>query len=233
MRITNILLIVTLALIAVCQAHPGGHEDECEHPHQVWNSCGTACPDNCQNYRDVNRPCAKICGRGCFCRKPYVFKNGDSGPCTHWKLCPRTYTEYYEHYKEKSYNFTNFQNGERLLLQLGLISQDVDHDQMETLSSFSKRPPPTSSLPPLWMKQKSKRHPLHSFGVDGSIPQCKHPNQVWSSCGTACPDNCQNYRDVNRPCITMCVPGCFCRKPYIFQNGKSGPCTHFRSCPRT
>lgn len=62
-------------------------------------------------------------------------------------------------YKDRSYGFTNLQNGERLLLQLGLIAQEPSSQQDEDRQiNTSKRPPPNSPLTPLWIKEQSKRH---------------------------------------------------------------------------
>ncbi|CAI9537763.1 unnamed protein product [Staurois parvus] len=46
----------------------------------------------------------------------------------------------------------------------------------------------------------------------------------------ACPDNCENYRNHHKFCITVCVQGCFCQKPYIYQKGESGPCVLPQQC---
>ncbi|KAM8927853.1 von Willebrand factor-like [Pelodytes ibericus] len=120
---------------------------------QVWDSCGTACPINCENVHNPQDFCTMQCVPECFCVKPYIFLSGKSGPCVLPKDCP-------------TYKYEN----------------------------------------------------------------CLK-NQVWNSCGTACPRNCENFRNAPDLCKMQCVPDCFCVKPYIFQSGKSGPCVLPIICP--
>ncbi|XP_031761704.1 zonadhesin-like [Xenopus tropicalis] len=56
-------------------------------------------------------------------------------------------------------------------------------------------------------------------------------NQVWKEYGTACPLNCQNFENPPEMCMMVCKTGCFCKGPYVFQNGTSGPCVLPRHCP--
>lgn len=61
-------------------------------------------------------------------------------------------------YKNKSYGFSTLCEGERLLLHLGLISQDpASQLQSRSTPASMKRPPPASPLQPFWLKQGSKR----------------------------------------------------------------------------
>ncbi|XP_053307408.1 venom peptide SjAPI-2-like [Spea bombifrons] len=57
-------------------------------------------------------------------------------------------------------------------------------------------------------------------------------NQEWLSCGSSCPLNCENYQNPPQFCTMNCVIGCFCKEPYIFRSGKSGPCVLPRQCSR-
>ncbi|XP_011299063.1 chymotrypsin inhibitor-like [Fopius arisanus] len=41
-------------------------------------------------------------------------------------------------------------------------------------------------------------------------------NEVWTSCGTACPPTCRNPRP--RICTRQCVRGCFCRRGWFRNN---------------
>ncbi|XP_068098004.1 uncharacterized protein [Hyperolius riggenbachi] len=68
-------------------------QEECG-AHQVYQSCGTACPDNCERYGGGDRPCILPCVQGCFCQYPYIFQSGESGACILPEECPPRYTEY-------------------------------------------------------------------------------------------------------------------------------------------
>ncbi|XP_071969250.1 cysteine-rich venom protein 6-like [Engystomops pustulosus] len=67
---------------------------------------------------------------------------------------------------------------------------------------------------------------------DKAIDAAECPRlQMWMDCGTACPINCENQGSDTTTCSTDCVPGCFCRKPFIFESGSSGTCVHPDRCP--
>lgn len=61
------------------------------------------------------------------------------------------------HFKTKQYSFSNFQDGEKILLVLKLISLEVDMDTSNPAYNPAKRPTPTSPLTSLWNKLKTKR----------------------------------------------------------------------------
>ena len=50
---------------------------------------------------------------------------------------------------------------------------------------------------------------------------------MWDDCGTICPITCDNY-DSKPFCADVCVPGCFCKKGYILNNGT---CVKPHMCP--
>lgn len=52
--------------------------------------------------------------------------------------------------------------------------------------------------------------------------------EEYDECGTACPDDCENYQDPFRPCIRICVPDCFCKKGYV--RAKNGMCILPEEC---
>ena len=54
-------------------------------------------------------------------------------------------------------------------------------------------------------------------------------HEHYTDCGTACPDTCDNYKGPNRPCITLCVAGCFCDEGYV--RNDSGKCVKPDECP--
>ncbi|XP_068098007.1 uncharacterized protein [Hyperolius riggenbachi] len=68
-------------------------QEECG-AHQEFQTQGTACPDNCENYGDGGRLCTKNYVPGCFCQKPYIFLSGKYGACVLPDECPSRYSEY-------------------------------------------------------------------------------------------------------------------------------------------
>ncbi|XP_054715016.1 venom peptide SjAPI-like isoform X2 [Uloborus diversus] len=67
-----------------------------------------------------------------------------------------------------------------------------------------------------------------SYSLDDR--RCPEKNEYFSTCGSACPDNCWNYDDKARPCIALCVEGCFCKPGYVI--GPEGDCIRPRHCPK-
>ncbi|XP_077285527.1 zonadhesin-like [Arctopsyche grandis] len=58
-------------------------------------------------------------------------------------------------------------------------------------------------------------------------PSCSNPNEVYSSCGTACEPTCDNRTPI---CTFQCVSGCFCKDGYIRNNKKQ--CIPIDTCPK-
>ncbi|KFM65456.1 Kunitz/BPTI-like toxin, partial [Stegodyphus mimosarum] len=54
-------------------------------------------------------------------------------------------------------------------------------------------------------------------------------NEHFKQCGTACPSTCQNYDDFPRPCVPMCVAGCFCNEGLV--RNENNICVTPQSCP--
>lgn len=75
-------------------------------------------------------------------------------------------------FEQKTHGFSLFPDGEWLLLQLGLISQDPPATYSHRSARSLKRSSPTSPLTPVWQKQQSKRSKdsHHSW-----------PGQLWPS----------------------------------------------------
>ncbi|XP_069058154.1 inducible metalloproteinase inhibitor protein-like [Pleurodeles waltl] len=61
---------------------------------------------------------------------------------------------------------------------------------------------------------------------------CKQNNAVYTSCGTACPLNCQNYLHPPTKCTKECVTGCFCKKGFVFRSEKKGMCVKKSQCQK-
>ncbi|KAF7287535.1 hypothetical protein GWI33_005900 [Rhynchophorus ferrugineus] len=55
------------------------------------------------------------------------------------------------------------------------------------------------------------------------------PNEVYKSCGTACPATCSRTPEV---CIEVCREGCFCKDGYV-RSDDTGLCIPRSACPRT
>ncbi|XP_058816639.1 venom peptide SjAPI-2-like [Topomyia yanbarensis] len=55
-------------------------------------------------------------------------------------------------------------------------------------------------------------------GLANGIPyatQCSGVNEVFLTCGSACPTTCNSYRYGSQWCGLSCQRGCFCRSGYI------------------
>ncbi|XP_011700532.1 PREDICTED: mucin-6-like [Wasmannia auropunctata] len=57
-------------------------------------------------------------------------------------------------------------------------------------------------------------------------PQRCGPNQVWDTCGTACPLTCHGPNP--ETCTYQCVAGCRCREGYLLNN--AGTCVDAPEC---
>ncbi|CAF1229582.1 unnamed protein product [Adineta steineri] len=63
--------------------------------------------------------------------------------------------------------------------------------------------------------------------------RCLHENEVYTSCGTACPLTCKDVVSMNlhRPCTLQCVAGCFCEKGYARETEESNSrCIKVEDC---
>ncbi|XP_015591762.1 chymotrypsin-elastase inhibitor ixodidin [Cephus cinctus] len=56
-------------------------------PHQVYKTCGTACPRACDSSK--HHACPAVCKKGCFCGKGYVLVSKKSKYCIPEKDCPK------------------------------------------------------------------------------------------------------------------------------------------------
>lgn len=123
---------------------------ECKGLHEVYTTCGSACPVTCQNRFDAPKPCPLICSGGCTCKENYI-RDEYTGNCVKPEHCP-----------------TNI--------------------------------------------------------------KCAGLNEVYSTCGSACPVTCQNRFDEPKFCPLYCVEGCTCEKDYI-RDECSGHCVKPDYCP--
>jgi hypothetical protein len=54
-------------------------------------------------------------------------------------------------------------------------------------------------------------------------------NMMFNSCGTACPDTCDNHQDTSRTCTEQCVEGCFCIPEFVLNSDEV--CVEKSECP--
>ncbi|XP_054156992.1 mucin-6-like [Oppia nitens] len=75
-------LIVLFAII-FCSAICGRAQERDCLANEVYNSCGSACPETCESVRNPNsatQACTMNCVAGCFCRDGYVKDNNQCVP---------------------------------------------------------------------------------------------------------------------------------------------------------
>ncbi|KAM5131933.1 cysteine-rich venom protein 6-like [Mantella aurantiaca] len=92
LRLRTFLLLFSLAVLALASSKHGDTKD-CP-PHQVHYTCGTNCPENCENHDVYPVRCGKNCRNACFCVLPYIFEKGKEGRCVLPAHCPRRYLSY-------------------------------------------------------------------------------------------------------------------------------------------
>ncbi|XP_075695177.1 cysteine-rich venom protein 1-like [Rhinoderma darwinii] len=85
-------LFVLFSLVLHSMASSDQHDCSA---HQIYRSCGSDCPANCDNYyTQLNKACSFNCKDACFCVPPYIFKSGKSGECIMPSFCPRRFHRY-------------------------------------------------------------------------------------------------------------------------------------------
>ncbi|RWS26660.1 scavenger receptor cysteine-rich protein-like protein, partial [Leptotrombidium deliense] len=53
-------------------------------------------------------------------------------------------------------------------------------------------------------------------------------NQIYDSCGSSCPDTCENKDEQDRVCTDDCIVGCRCKDGYVLHGDK---CIIPKQCP--
>ncbi|CAF1104269.1 unnamed protein product [Adineta ricciae] len=87
---STILLAMTVLVCALAVQARLDPSTRCLHKHEKYNSCGTACPLNCEDVLSSNlqKPCTLQCVAGCYCEKGYVRKTDDqNSPCVKMEDC--------------------------------------------------------------------------------------------------------------------------------------------------
>ncbi|XP_044730611.1 chymotrypsin-elastase inhibitor ixodidin-like [Chrysoperla carnea] len=80
---TKLILLFTIVIIN-CVVNSNGQKT-CSGANQVWNDCGTACPETCSNY-DQDVICTEQCIVGCACKEGTVLN--DQKNCVPISQCP-------------------------------------------------------------------------------------------------------------------------------------------------
>ncbi|XP_066462566.1 balbiani ring protein 3-like [Eleutherodactylus coqui] len=196
---------------------PKPTEPECPE-NQHWTDCGTACPITCENVDNPPEICEHRCALGCFCEPPYVFLSENSKTCVLPEECPKPPEPECPKNQHWSCGTTCPITCENMLKPPKICTlQCVFGCFCEPPYIFLSENSKTCVLP-----EECPKPPEHN------CPE----NQEWNDCGTSCPINCQNVGDKPISCDKKCVPGCFCREPFIFQSGHCGTCVCPEECPK-
>lgn len=167
----------------------------CKKKFEEYNSCGTACPLTCDNYK--NPPgCTKQCVPGCFCRNGYV--RNDAGDCVRPSECRRC---------------------------LGNHEQYTDCGSACPLTCQNYQNPPICTaqcVAGCFCEKGYIRNETGDCVQPRQCHRCSGSNEVFSECGTACPLTCDNYKNPPKFCTKQCVIGCHCEKGYV--RNKKGNC---------
>ncbi|XP_068098005.1 von Willebrand factor-like [Hyperolius riggenbachi] len=199
----------------------------CRFENQEWKACGTDCPANCQNRKATEEDCSPLCVKGCFCKPGYIFEYGHSGRCVRPDDCPVAPPSKICQYENQEWDDcgtacpANCQNNDKDIICIDRCAKGC----------FCKRGyifKNGKSGPCVREEDCPTRRPFNILSAGRE--ECG-AHQKFQSCGTACPDNCENYGAGDIPCILPCVQGCFCQKSYIFQSGESGACVLPEECP--
>ncbi|KAG5679448.1 hypothetical protein PVAND_009013 [Polypedilum vanderplanki] len=65
-----------------------------------------------------------------------------------------------------------------------------------------------------------------TLGFSTSKRACTKKNEIYNTCGTACPETCEYKPTI---CTMQCIEGCFCKRNYIRNN--NGECILKKDCP--
>ncbi|XP_039439707.1 zonadhesin-like [Culex pipiens pallens] len=207
-----------------CPRHESAEESTKCGCNEEFNRCGSACPETCDILLGVapRKPCIKICVEGCFCKEGFV-RNQD-GKCVPASECsvPEPVCPPNEIFKTcgtacpETCDTIREPNATRICTfqcVIGCACQDGfvrNHDGRCVLPSECPDLPEESSL---------------------IMPECA-PNEVFSECGTACPDTCANLDDPKpRPCTRNCVIGCICQEGFV--RNDEGQCVLPSQCPNS
>ena len=187
---------------------------------EVFEACGTACEDTCDNYLDESRVCTMNCVTGCFCEGGKVRSEPDHR-CVDTSECPVCGAN-------QEYGCGSVRPdcgvGE-VFTTCGTACEDtcdnyLDESRVCTLQCVTG----------CFCEGGKVRSEPDNRCVDTSeCPVCG-ANQVFTTCGTACEDTCDNYLDESRVCTMNCVTGCFCEGGKV-RSEPDNRCVDTSECP--
>eukprot|EP00567_Pseudictyota_dubia_P002213 CAMPEP_0197465450 /NCGR_PEP_ID=MMETSP1175-20131217/64544_1 /TAXON_ID=1003142 /ORGANISM="Triceratium dubium, Strain CCMP147" /LENGTH=285 /DNA_ID=CAMNT_0043001465 /DNA_START=74 /DNA_END=930 /DNA_ORIENTATION=+ len=225
---------------------------------EVYKTCASSCPETCDNYGQPIR-CNKRCApAGCFCDNGFVREDDAPGSaCIPPSNCPPKCpaNEVYQTCGTACPATCSTKDAIRPCIAMcvqGCFCEDgyVRDDDTDALRPFGGLP--ASSCPetcdnygqPIACDRKCA--PAGCFCEEGYVREDDTPgsacilptncplttcaaNEVYQTCGTACPATCST-KDAIRPCIAMCVQGCFCEDGYV-RDDDTDACVRSEDCP--
>ncbi|XP_013142384.1 PREDICTED: zonadhesin-like [Papilio polytes] len=187
-------------------------------PNAVVTSCPPPCPATCQSPRDA--PCKKMClDVGCRCKNGFILSklNGlciKPENCTGGDPCGKNAT------------FSSCSNR----CPYNYCPKD---DSPTSYDCLPESPCPAGCICKLNHRRKSIVEDRCILASDCPPVNCTRPNEVWSSCPSAClKENCEDAGKKPSVCNTLvlnCQPKCVC-KPNTYRD-KNKVCVPVDKCP--
>ncbi|XP_061704905.1 zonadhesin-like isoform X1 [Cydia pomonella] len=180
-------------------------------PNQEYKKCGTICEPSCSDLDNPPQVCPKVCVEGCFCKEGFL--KDEHGNCVYPSQCPLP--------------ICNKPNE---------VAKDCgSYCEMRTCENYNRT---DIGCPAVCVRGCfcRKGYVRNAYGVCihpkkcPSKPVCLQEHEEYHSCGSSCPDNCENYMNPDRICTMQCVAGCNCKKGYV-RNLKDGTCIKPEQCP--
>lgn len=75
-----------LNVTILLHSHVLAQKEVCTKPHEIFNSCGSACPPTCQSIHEEPKMCSMECVFGCSCDTEFV-RDESSGDCVEPENC--------------------------------------------------------------------------------------------------------------------------------------------------
>ncbi|CAF3351413.1 unnamed protein product [Rotaria sp. Silwood1] len=197
------LLLVHIAIAQSLVVNQCGENEE--------YTCGLTCIETCDYKPKI---CIKVCKFGCFCKEGYVRESNDTeSRCIKREEC-------------KPSDVHNCGENE-MFLTCGSTCPPVCEDWSYPL------PKPPKKCPKMCVQGCFCKAGLYRT-KDGRCvepKECCGMNEVFTDCGSACPETCNNKPEF---CTEQCITGCFCRlSDYVRMNNSTGSlCIHRNVCPK-